>query len=139
MSEITLRNYVHATDFASVKANLILVQMYDEEWDKESRIAGKSSQSPDSFLVAESDGRVVGSIFVIDDFYPFLFRLNVHPDYRRQGVGERLITEACRRVKAHGFAEVGFFVDETNEHLKKWYEKQGFHGEHVYRSYWKKL
>ncbi|TMA48198.1 MAG: GNAT family N-acetyltransferase, partial [Deltaproteobacteria bacterium] len=58
---------------------------------------------PDLLLVAESDGRVVGSVLGgWDHWRGHIYRLAVHPASRRGGVGRRLAAEIERRLRARG-------------------------------------
>jgi len=46
-------------------------------------------------LVAEADGRIVGSIFAsFDGWRGNIYRLAVHPLYRRRGIGRQLLAAA---------------------------------------------
>jgi len=58
---------------------------------------------PSSLLVAESEGRIVGSVIAgWDGWRGSLYRLAVDPEVRRTGLGRRLVAEAEARL-----AEVG--------------------------------
>ena len=48
-----------------------------------------------SLMVAESSGRIVGSIIAaFDGWRGNLYRLAVNPDYQRRGIARRLVSEA---------------------------------------------
>src|SRR5713226_7499525 len=50
------------------------------------------TESPAHVLVAEVGGRVIGSIIgTFDGWRGNIYRLAVHPDYRRQGVARALV------------------------------------------------
>jgi ribosomal protein S18 acetylase RimI-like enzyme len=58
---------------------------------------------PSSLLVAESEGRIVGSVIAgWDGWRGSIYRLAVDPDMRRTGLGRRLVAAAEARL-----AEVG--------------------------------
>lgn len=54
------------------------------------------------------DGRIVGDLFLYnwqgEQDYVKLMHISVHPDYRKQGLGERLMTHAQQEMKELGMA-----------------------------------
>ncbi len=59
--------------------------------------------APDLFLVAESEGRLVGSIIGgWDNWRGHIYRLAVHPDFRRRGLARRLTADIESRLRARG-------------------------------------
>jgi ribosomal protein S18 acetylase RimI-like enzyme len=66
---------------------------------------------PDSLLVAEADGHVVGSVIAgWDGWRGSVYRLAVAPDLRRSGLGRRLVAEAEARLAAAGARRVQAIV-----------------------------
>jgi len=60
-------------------------------------------QSPDLLLVAEAGGRIVGSVLGgWDNWRGHIYRLAVHPDFRRRGLARRLTDEIERHLRARG-------------------------------------
>src|SRR5262249_32138386 len=50
-------------------------------------------------LVAEAEGRVIGSIIgTFDGWRGNIYRLAVHPEYRRRGVARALLAEVEKRL-----------------------------------------
>src|SRR5438045_4063698 len=50
------------------------------------------TQSPAEVLVAEVDGRLIGSIIgTFDGWRGNIYRMAVHPDHRRKGIGRWLV------------------------------------------------
>jgi len=66
-----------------------------------------TAEMPNLFLVAESDGRLVGSVIGgWDHWRGHIYRLAVHPDHRRRGLAHRLITEIEARLRAKGAVRI---------------------------------
>ena len=60
-------------------------------------------RDPGSLVVAESSGRIVGSVIAgWDGWRGSVYRLAVAPAHRRCGLGGRLLREAQRRLTALG-------------------------------------
>jgi len=89
------------------------------------------SQMPDDrhvFIVAESDdGSVlgyVGMLYVLDEGY--ISNVAVHPDFRRSGIADALITELKAIANSLELSFVTLEVRESNEAARALYQKQGF-------------
>jgi ribosomal protein S18 acetylase RimI-like enzyme len=50
----------------------------------------------------------------------------IHPGYRRQGIGERLLDEVFRRAREAGCARLTLLTDHTNESAIRFYRRAGF-------------
>ncbi|HZQ46960.1 MAG TPA: GNAT family N-acetyltransferase [Verrucomicrobiae bacterium] len=50
----------------------------------------------------------------------------VHPDWRGQGIGERLLNEAVSGVRAAGCTRVTLLTDATNSSAVRFYQRAGF-------------
>lgn len=72
-------------------------------------------RDPDALLVAELDGRIVGTVIAgWDGWRAHLYRLAVHPSYRRRGIGALLLTHAEERLRALGATRLDAMVLEGN-------------------------
>ena len=66
-----------------------------------------TERMPDLFLVAEADGRLVGSVIGgWDHWRGHIYRLAVHPDCRRQGLARRLTSDIEARLRARGAVRI---------------------------------
>ncbi|SRR6266568_4993768 len=125
MHNITIRNY-KKNDYISVKEILVEGGLFDSTWDNEEILGKRITEKADSIVIAVIEDEVVGCVYLVDDILPLIFRLCVKEKYRRKGIGKMLIEEAAKRLKKHGHNEIGIFVENKKEGLKKWYRKQGF-------------
>lgn len=73
--------------------------------------AARSSSA--SVLVAEVDQRIVGSLIAtFDGWRGNMYRIAVHPDYRRRGIGRALVREGERRLVKLGVKRITALVEE---------------------------
>jgi ribosomal-protein-alanine N-acetyltransferase len=77
--------------------------------------------------VAELDGKVVGMIVVwliVDEAH--VATIATHPDYRRQGIGKRLLAYALRHLINDGARSSFLEVRESNLAAQEMYRKFGY-------------
>jgi len=81
--------------------------------------------SPDGFLVAEKNGKVVGFIIALQPCSEELriLMLAVDKNFRRQGIGSSLLKELLLRFPAR---RIYLEVRTDNREAIKFYEKHGF-------------
>jgi ribosomal protein S18 acetylase RimI-like enzyme len=83
-----------------------------------------------SGFVWVEEGRIVGNVTVQRPQGKrrgwFISNLAVHPDYRRRGIAERLVSEGLDVVRQKGGKRVSLEVRVNNVAAKKLYEKLGF-------------
>lgn len=78
---------------------------------------------PDLFLVAEFDGRLVGSVIGgWDHWRGHIYRLAVHPDCRRRGLARLLTVEIERRLRARGAVRIYALAATKQEMGVKFWE-----------------
>jgi ribosomal protein S18 acetylase RimI-like enzyme len=66
---------------------------------------------PGALLVAESEGRLVGSLIAAwDGWRGDMYRLAVHPSHRRRGLGLRLVEAGEARLRAKGARRITALV-----------------------------
>ena len=81
----------------------------------------------DLFLVAEIEGKIVGSVMgSYDGRFAFLARLVVVPGYRRRGIATKLIEELERRLRDKGATQASLLIEQDNHLAMSIYEKQGY-------------
>ena len=70
-------------------------------------------KSPASVLIAETDSRIVGSLIAtFDGWRGNMYRIAVHPDYRRRGIGRALVKEGEKCLVGQGAKRITALVEE---------------------------
>ena len=93
--------------------------------DKPEEIAKKLQRDPDLFLVAEQDGRIVGSVLGgFDGRRGVVYHLAVAQAARRLGIGDALMTELENRLRQKGCIRSYLLVTRDNEDAMRFYEKR---------------
>lgn len=82
-----------------------------------------TENAPDFFLLAELDGRLVGSILGgWDNWRGHIYRLAVHPDFRRRGLARALTAEIEHRLRARGARRIYALAATKQEMGVKFWE-----------------
>jgi ribosomal-protein-alanine N-acetyltransferase len=77
--------------------------------------------------VAEASGQIVAMLVlwrIMDEAH--IATIATHPDFRRQGIGERLMTEALLAAREEGARHAFLEVRAGNEAAQTMYKKYGF-------------
>lgn len=84
--------------------------------------------NPDTFLVAEYNGRVIGYVmaYLRPDLEGHIMSIAVDPKYRGKGVGSALLSEVIERLAARGAKWIGLEVRVSNQNAINLYERFGF-------------
>lgn len=111
---------------------------FDEARDAADRLRRKIEADPGAIIVAEQDGKLLGSVSLIDDGrVAWLFRFAAEQD--RLDVVRALHDKATALLKERGHAEVLVYTPVGNQDLNSRYEQLGFTKGGDYTCYWKGL
>ncbi len=73
-------------------------------------------RNPTTSVVAVKDGKIIGSILCgSDGRQGALYHVCVAKEYRRQGIGTRMVGYCMQQLKAMGINKVGLIAFTTNE------------------------
>lgn len=95
--------------------------------DTPNEIQKKLTRDPDLFLVAEEDGKIIGTVIGgYDGRRGLIYHLAVHALFRGRGIGSRLMDELESRLRAKGCIRCYLLVTTDNEEAMHYYEKRGW-------------
>ncbi|MFJ3930628.1 MULTISPECIES: GNAT family N-acetyltransferase [unclassified Streptomyces] len=98
------------------------------------------ARDPGALLLAESEGRLVGSVIAgWDGWRCSLYRLAVLPSHRRRGVSRALLSAAEERFLAVGGRRGDAMVLVDNETAQRAWAAAGYHREDHWRRWVKPL
>ena len=129
MSEIELREFRFPEDYAEA---LSLWQhagpgIHVRRSDEPEEIQKKLQRDPDLFLIAETEGRIVGSVIGgFDGRRGLIYHLAVDPELRQRGIGRLLMDEVERRLKAKGCIRCYLMVAANNDNAIRFYKDRGW-------------
>ena len=119
-----LKRFVRPADAVARLAGWKFVTLHEDLHEPE-EIQKKLQRDPDLFLVAEAQGRLIGTIIGgYDGRRGLIYHLAVEATYRQQGIGSLLMDEVERRLKAKGCIKCYLMVADDNEDAMRYYEKR---------------
>jgi ribosomal protein S18 acetylase RimI-like enzyme len=85
-------------------------------------------RDPEALILAEVDGALAGSVIAGWDGWRYhLYRLAVHPDYRRQGVATLLLERGQQRLVGLGALRIDAMVRDDNQLGQSVWVARGYH------------
>ncbi len=91
-------------------------------------------------LVASIENLMVGSIIILLRDHisnARIYSLNVHPEYRRRGLGSLLMDTALKLLKERGFKKITLEVGVNNKAAQSLYISKSFVVDKLLRKYYK--
>ncbi|MCX6035309.1 MAG: GNAT family N-acetyltransferase [Chloroflexi bacterium] len=129
MTEVRIREFHYPEDYPA--ARLLWenagpgIQL--RRSDDPDEIQKKLQRDPELFLVAETDGKMLGTVVAgFDGRRGMVYHLAVAELSRKQGIGELLMDELERRLKVKGCIRCYLLVTVENECAMRFYEKRGW-------------
>jgi ribosomal protein S18 acetylase RimI-like enzyme len=84
-------------------------------------------QQPGALIVAEENGAIVGTVIAgSDGWRGSLWRLAVHPEQRRRGLGRQLVSAAEDRLRTLGIPRVQALVGRDDEDARAFWTSAGY-------------
>lgn len=84
-------------------------------------------RNPETCFVAEENEKIVGVIMSGNDGRRgYFYHTSVDPQYRKQGIGKRLVDTAITALKNLGINKIALVVFEKNKDGNVFWEKLGF-------------
>lgn len=106
---------------------LKVTNLFWEIGDCSETFSKKLEFDPNSILVLEHEGEVIGMVITIyDPWASFVWHLVIDPKYQGQGLGHLLADEAERRLNERGTTSVNGYVLPTNKRSLSFLKKRGF-------------
>ena len=95
--------------------------------DTLAEIEKKITRDPDLFLVAESDGDMIGSVLGgFDGRRGLIYHLAVAASFRGQGIGSHLMDEVESRLHAKGCLKCYLLATLDNSEVGQYYQRLGW-------------
>jgi ribosomal protein S18 acetylase RimI-like enzyme len=108
--------------------------------DAPDEIKKKITRDPDLFLVAEVDGRIIGSVIGgYDGRRGLIYHLAVSAPFRGNGIGSWLMDEVESRLRAKGCLKCYLLITEDNLEVADYYQRRGWQAMDTIHLYGKEL
>jgi ribosomal protein S18 acetylase RimI-like enzyme len=101
---------------------------YESPRNAPSVVIDKKLEADDGlFLVAVLGNTVIGTIMGgYDGHRGWIYSMAVDPDYRKQGIGSRLLAAAEKRLASRGCVKVNLQILSDNRDVQAFYEANGY-------------
>ena len=139
---ISIREFRYPQDYLAVRDLWVGMEkgVHVGRSDTPQEIEKKMLRDPDLFLVAEEDGRIIGSVIGgYDGRRGLLYHLAVAGDFRHRGLGGQLLDEVERRLRDKGCLKCYLMVTLDNPEVERFYQKRGWHFMDYVRPFGKEL
>jgi ribosomal protein S18 acetylase RimI-like enzyme len=129
MEPITIREFLYPGDYSDA---LRLWEKTEKgihvgASDAPEEIEKKLQRDPELFLVAEANGKLIGTIIGgFDGRRGLIYHVAVVAEFRGQRIGARLMEEVENRLRAKGCIRCYLLVNKDNHEARGFYEKHGW-------------
>ncbi len=126
MSDYTIRD-AQPKDFDTIIRLWESIDRHTSLPDRREYLETFHAFSPDLFLVAEAEGRIVGTVIGgWDGWRANIARLSTHPRARRKGIAMALVRELERRLQAKGARRIYALVDRRSPPAEPFWQSAGY-------------
>ncbi len=128
-SRYSLREFQYPQDYAAVRRlwETAGPGVHLGASDEPKEIVKKLGRDPQLFLVAEAEGRIIGSVLGgFDGRRGLVYHLAVAHEERQSGLGQALMDELERRLRAIGCRRCYLLVTLDNPEAMGFYAKRGW-------------
>jgi ribosomal protein S18 acetylase RimI-like enzyme len=95
--------------------------------DSKKSIKSFLEKNPDTCFVAETSGEIIGTIMAGNDGRRgHIYHLTVKPEYRKNGIGKKLLEKIEKALKKEGIKKVFLLVFKTNKTGNAFWKKSGY-------------
>ncbi|AHG63514.1 GNAT family acetyltransferase [Advenella mimigardefordensis] len=95
--------------------------------DPRKDIERKLQEEPELFIVAESEGQLLGSVMAgYDGHRGWIYYLSVRPTHQSQGVGKSLVLQAEQKLLARGCPKIQLMIRSENSSVQAFYSALGY-------------
>lgn len=115
------KNYLHSDLDSKGKKRYFLIALVED------KIIGTIEYGPASELIQECTNGKLGNLVEVGTVF-------VHPEYQRQGVGNKLIAEILHTLKARGIIE--FCLDSGYKNAQNIWKKKFGEPDYLLKDYW---
>jgi ribosomal protein S18 acetylase RimI-like enzyme len=129
---VTLRQYT-TKDCEAVRALWLRAGLELRPSDTKEELEKKLLRDPELFVVAETEGELVGAaIGAFDGRRGFVYHLAVDPERQGQGIGRKIMEHIAARLRELGAIRLLLLVDEDNTSAQEFYARIGFQSNRMF-------
>ena len=127
-------NQIQIVDFDNLKHREQVIELWHRVFGYEAAhnspevAIDKKMQNKDGlFFVAQIGQKVIGTVMAgYDGHRGWVYSIAVHPDYRKKGIGSKLLLYTQNKLENLGCLKVNLQIMEGNEAVQKFYLSNGF-------------
>ena len=113
---------------------------FDEARDSREKIAEVTTRDPESLLVYEENGEILGTVSLIENGrVAWLFRFAVTNIEQKDAIADALYKRATAILADRGHSQVLVYSDPTNDLLNERYRQLGMSQGGIYSCFWSQI
>lgn len=119
--------YASEADSSSILALWVAAEAEETVTDDEQALRDLLRHAPESLLLAEHDDWVVGTLIVgWDGWRGSFYRLAVHPDWRRRGIGRQLVARGESQLDRLGARRIALVAVGSDPRAVPFWKAVGY-------------